>query len=149
MLRIRKGITGVWENRIQGHTTTDLVVAGTDITAVRVYRNHGLRPMDTNLPNQLLTKFGAILQALVWEAQEHHLSNAQDLSRLALLLGAEPGEVFRFDGSIAGSFISIRANHQNDLPSLLRPARNGTTRSTFSVIRMRRYHQNRCHLLHQ
>jgi hypothetical protein len=67
--------------------------------------------METNLPNQLLTKFGAILQALVWETQEHYLSNAQDLSRLALLLGAEPGEVFRFDVSITRAFISIRADY--------------------------------------
>jgi hypothetical protein len=111
MLRIRQQITGIRENRIQGHTAADLVVAVPDITAVGVYRDHGLRPMETNLPNQLLTKFGAILQALVWEAQEHYLSNAQDLSRLALLLGAEPGEVFRFDVSITRAFISIRADY--------------------------------------
>jgi hypothetical protein len=67
--------------------------------------------METNLPHQLLTKFGAVLQSLIWEAQEHHISNAQDLSRLALLLGAEPGEVFRFDVSITRAFISIRADY--------------------------------------
>jgi hypothetical protein len=67
--------------------------------------------MDTNVPNQPLTKFGTVLQALVWEAQEHHLSNAQDLSGLTLLLGTEPGEVCRFDVSIARSFISIRADY--------------------------------------
>jgi hypothetical protein len=67
--------------------------------------------MEPNLPNQLLAKFGAILQTLVWEAQEHHLSNAQDLSRQALLLGAAPGEIFWFDVSIARAFISIRADY--------------------------------------
>jgi hypothetical protein len=87
------------------------MVAVTDVAMVGVYRDHGLRPMEPNLPNQLLTKFGAILQALVWEVQEHHLSDAQDLSRLTLLLGAEPGEVFRFDVSIARSFIAIRADY--------------------------------------
>jgi hypothetical protein len=87
------------------------VIAVPDIAAVGVYRDHGLGPMETNLSNQLLTKFRAILQALVWEAQEHHLSDAQDLGRLTLFLGAEPGEVFRFDVSIARSFISIRANY--------------------------------------
>jgi hypothetical protein len=87
------------------------VVAVPDVAAVGIYRDHSLRLMDTNLPNQLLTKFGAILQTLVWEAQEHHLSNPQNLGRLALLLGTEPGEVFRFDVSIARSFISIRADY--------------------------------------
>ena len=87
------------------------MVAVPDVAAVGVYRDHGLRPMETNLPNQLLTKFSAVLQALVWEAQEHHLSDAQDLSGLALLLGTEPGEVFRFDVSIARAFISIRADY--------------------------------------
>jgi hypothetical protein len=87
------------------------MVAVPDVAMVGVYRDHGLRPMDPNLPNQLLTKFGAILQALVWKAQEYYLGDAQDLSRLALLLGAEPGEVFRFDVSIARSFISIRADY--------------------------------------
>jgi hypothetical protein len=67
--------------------------------------------METNLPDELLTKFRAILQALVWEAQEHHLSNPQNLGRLALLLGTEPGKVFRFDVSIARPFISIRADY--------------------------------------
>jgi hypothetical protein len=67
--------------------------------------------MEPNLPHQLLAKFGAILQALVWEAQEYHLSNAQNLSRLALLLGAAPSEVFRFDVSITRSFISIRTDY--------------------------------------
>jgi hypothetical protein len=87
------------------------MVAMPDVTAVRVYRDHGLGPMETNLPDELLTKFRAILQALVWEAQQHHLSNTQNLGRLALLLGTEPGEVFRFDVSIARSFISIRADY--------------------------------------
>src|SRR5216683_6841367 len=43
MLRIRQQITGIRENRIQGHTAADLVVAVPDITAVGVYRDHGLR----------------------------------------------------------------------------------------------------------
>jgi hypothetical protein len=82
-----------------------------DVTAVGIYRDHGLRLMETNLPHQLLTKFGAILQTLVWEVQEHYLGNPQNLGRLTLLLGAEPGEVFRFDVSIACSFIAIRADY--------------------------------------
>src|SRR5215475_6463076 len=111
MLRIRQRITSVWENRIQRHTPADRVVAVADVAMVGIYRDHGLRLMDTNLPHQLLTKFGAVLQALVWEAQKHYLSNAQDFSRLTLLLGTEPGEVFRFDVSIARAFIAIRANY--------------------------------------
>jgi hypothetical protein len=111
MRRIRERITGVWKNRIQGHTTTHLVVAVSDVAAVGVYRDHGLRLMEPNLPHQLLTKFGAILQALVWEAQEHYLGDAQHLSRLALLLGTEPGEIFRFNVSITRAFISIRADY--------------------------------------
>jgi hypothetical protein len=87
------------------------VVTVPDVAAVGVYRDHGLRLMETNLPNQLLTKFGAILQALVWEAQEHYLGDAQNLSRLALFLGTEPGEVFRLDVSITRAFISIRADY--------------------------------------
>jgi hypothetical protein len=67
--------------------------------------------METNLPNQLLTKFSAIFQTLVWEAQEHHLSNTQDLSGLTLLLGTESGEVFWLDVSIARAFIAIRADY--------------------------------------
>jgi hypothetical protein len=140
MLRIRQWVAGVGKNRIQGHTTTDCVIAVPDIAAVRVYRDHSLRLMEPDLPHQLLAKFAAILQALVWEAQEHHLSNTQNLSRLALLLGAASGEVFRFDVSIARAFISIRTDYQDDLPALLRPACNGPTCSAFSVIRMRRYH---------
>jgi len=87
------------------------VITVPDVTAVGIYRDYGLRLMETNLPNQFLTKFGAVLQALVWEAQEHHLGNPQNLGRLPLFLGAEPGEVFRFDFSIACSFIAIRADY--------------------------------------
>src|SRR4029453_11452796 len=86
MLRIRQRIAGVGKNRIQGHTTTHGVVAVPDVAAVGIYRDHGLRLMETNLPNQLLTKFSAILEALIWEAQEHYLSDAQNLSCLALFL---------------------------------------------------------------
>src|SRR5262245_20457986 len=67
MLWIRQGITGVGENRIQGHTATDRVVTVTDVATVGVNRDHGLRPMETNLPDQLLTEFGAVLQTLIWE----------------------------------------------------------------------------------
>src|SRR5262245_47450365 len=111
MLRIRQRIAGVGKNRIQGHTTTHGVVAVPDVAAVGVYRDHGLRLMETNLPNQFFTKFGAILQALVWEAQEHYLGDAQNLSRLALLLSTEPGEVFRLNVSITRAFISIRTDY--------------------------------------
>src|SRR4029453_747106 len=111
MLRIRQRNGGVGKKPIQGHTTTHGVVAVPDVAAVGIYRDHGLRLMETNLPNQLLTKFGAILQALVWEAQEHYLGDAQNLSGLTLLLGTEPGEVFRLDVSIARAFISIRADY--------------------------------------
>src|SRR5262249_40206178 len=46
-------------------------------------------------------------------------------------------------------FVTVRAHHQDDLAPLLRPSRDGPTRSAFGVIRMRGHHQNRCHLLHQ
>src|SRR5262249_39458888 len=55
MLWIRQRVTGVWENRIQGHTATDRMVAVTDVTVVWIYRDYGLRAMGPNLPNQLLT----------------------------------------------------------------------------------------------
>src|SRR4029453_1602712 len=111
MLRIRQRIAGVGKNRIQGHTTTHGVVAVPDVAAVGVYCDHGLRLMEKNLPNPLLTKLGPMLKAVAWEHQEHYLGDAQNLSRLALFLGTEPGEVFRLDVSITRAFISIRADY--------------------------------------
>src|SRR2546426_6534478 len=149
MFGIRQGVAGIGENGVQRHAPAHGVVAVPEVATVGVDGDHRYGPIGPNLPHQLLSELGAVLQALVWEAQEHYFCDAQDRGRLALFLFTDPRQVCRLDVAIARPFIAVCANYQDDLASLLRPSSNGATRSAFGVIRMWGNHQNRGHLLHQ
>jgi hypothetical protein len=125
------------------------MVAMPDVVAVRVYGNHRGGLMQTNLPYQLFSELGAVLQALVGEAQKYYLSNAQNSGGFALFFFTYHGEICRLDVAITRPFVSIRTDYQYNLAPLLRPARNSATCPTFGIIRMRSDNQHWRHLLHQ